>query len=336
MRISFDATISALALGLFAAGVAAPWFSQSPSGRPLPPERCRRIVSLAPSATEALFALGLGDRVVGVSRFCDYPPEAASRSVVGGYVDLNYEAVLAVQPDLVVALKEHRVHQRNLHKLGIPTLLVDHQSLEGVWESLEILDDVCDADGRGRLLAEQICQRLDQMQQQFAGRRRPRVLLVLEREGSSHHVSACRVVGREGYFDRMIELAGGINACGETGIRYPMVSAEGLLAMAPEVIIDMSPAARAEGESPNTANDAAIAAEPFSTDKRLAAWQSLPSLPAVQQGRVFALHADYAFRPGPRVIETIETIASILHPGRQGRRPLGATAPGREPAPVGR
>ncbi len=336
MRISFQATISAFALGLFAVGVAAPWFSQSPSGHPLPPERCRRIVSLAPSATEALFALGLGDRVVGVSRFCDYPPEAASRPTVGGYVDLNYEAVLAARPDLVVGLTEHRVHQRNLHKLGIPTLLVDHQSLDGVWESLEILDDVCDADGRGRLLAEQIRHRLDHVQQKFTGRRRPRVLLVLEREGSPHGVSACRVVGREGYFDRMIELAGGEGACRETWIRYPMVSAEGLLAMAPEVIIDMSPAARAEGEPPNTPDNAAVAGGPCSADKGLAAWQSLSSLPAVRQGRVFALHADYAFRPGPRVIETIEAIASILHTGRQGRQPNGAAAPGAQPAPVGR
>lgn len=336
MRISFHATISGVALGLFAVGVAAPWFSQSPSGRRLPPERCRRIVSLAPSTTEALFALGLGDRVVGVSRFCDYPPEAASRPVVGGYVDLNYEAVLAARPDLVVGLTEHRVHQRNLDKLGIPTLLVDHQSLEGVWESLEILDDVCDADGRGRLLAEQIRRRLDQLKQQAANRDRPRVLLVLEREGSAHRVSACRVVGREDYFDRMIELAGGSNACGEPWIRYPMVSAEGLLAMAPEVIIDMSPAAMTDSALPNTADNAAIAGGPFSTDKRLAAWQSLPSLPAVQQGRVFALHADYAFRPGPRVIETIEAIASILHTGRQGRQPTGASAPGVQPAPVGR
>ncbi len=336
MRISIHATISAFAFGLFAVGFAAPWFSQSPSGRPLPPERCRRIVSLAPSVTEALFALGLGDRVVGVSRFCDYPPEAASRPVVGGYVDLNYEAVLAARPDLVVALKEHRIHQRNLHKLGIPTLLIDHQSLEGVWESLEILDDFCGADGRGRLLAEQIRRRLDHVRQKSAGRRPPRVLLVLEREGSARHVSACRVVGREGYFDRMIELAGGINACGETWIRYPMVSAEGLLAMAPEVIIDMSPAARVEGQPSVTANEAAPASEPFSDDKRLAAWQSLPSLPAVQQGRVFALHADYAFRPGPRVIETIEAIASILHTGRQGRQPTGAAAPNAQPAPVGR
>lgn len=336
MRISFQVIISVLAVGLFATSIAAPWFSRSASCRLVPPEQCRRIVSLAPSTTEALFAVGLGDRVVGVSRFCDYPPEAASRPAVGGYADLNYEAVLAVRPDLVVALKEHRIHQRNLHQLGIPTLLVDHQSLEGVWESLKILDDVCHADGRGRLLAEQIRRRLDQVQQKFAGCRRPRVLLVLEREGSSHRVSACRVVGREGYFDRMIELAGGINACGDTWIRYPMVSAEGLLAMAPEVIIDMSPAARPEGALPNTANDATIATGAFSADKRLAAWQSLPSLPAVQQGHVFALHADYAFRPGPRVIETIETIASLLHPERHGRQPTGAAAPGREPASSGR
>lgn len=314
-------TTAIAAVFLFIAGMAGHWqagSSELPAG---PQRQCRRIVSLAPSTTETLFAVGLGDRVVGVSRFCDYPPEASSRSVVGGYVDLNYEAVLAVRPDLVVGLKEHRIHRRNLQKLGIPALLVDHQSLDGVWESLEIIDAACGADGRGRLLAAHIRRRLDQVQQRFAGRRPPRVLLVLEREGSAHRVASCRVVGIEGYFDRMIELAGGINACRDTWVRYPMVSVEGLLSLAPEVIIDMSPAAKAVAEAQNTFNEAVTANGAFPADQRLAAWKSLPLLPAVRTGRVFALHADYAFRPGPRVIETIEAIASLLHAETDALRP---------------
>lgn len=326
MRNGIHTTLFALGFGLLGLGAAAPWFSRASDVRLPPPEHCGRIVSLAPSVTETLFALGLGDRVVGVSRFCDYPPEAASRAVVGGYVDLNYEAVLAARPDLVVGLTEHRFHQRNLHKLGIPTLLVDHQSLEGVWESLETLDDVCGADGRGRRLAKEIRRRLDQLRQRSAGRNRPRVLLVLEREGSPQRVSACRVVGREGYFDRMIEYAGGVNACREAWVRYPMVSVEGLLAMAPEVIVDMSPAAGPSEKAPSDLRAAAaqsIAAKtPAQAEGGLAAWRSLPRLPAVRQGRVYALRCDFAFRPGPRVIETIEAIASLIRADDAELRPV--------------
>jgi len=115
-------------------------------GRP-PPKAghapCGRIVSLAPSITESLFALGVGDQVVGVTRYCNYPPEARAKEKVGGYQDLNYEAVLALKPDLVVLLPEHDKASQDLENLGLNLLSVDHRSIEGILDSFDVLTGAC-------------------------------------------------------------------------------------------------------------------------------------------------------------------------------------------------
>jgi ABC-type Fe3+-hydroxamate transport system substrate-binding protein len=105
------------------------------------PVEARRIISLAPSITEILFALDEEDRVVGVTRYCDYPPGALDKSRVGGYYDINYEALLSLEPDLVILLVEHTDAMKRLDELGIGTLPVDHSRVTGILDSITAIGE---------------------------------------------------------------------------------------------------------------------------------------------------------------------------------------------------
>ena len=120
-----------------------------PPSSALRPQAPLRIISLAPSITEVLFTLNLDDRVVGVTRYCDYPPEALAKDKVGGYFDVNYEAVLALEPDVVIHLTEHEDAQRRLQDLGIETLAVNHSRVKGILQSITTIGDRCGAKEKG-------------------------------------------------------------------------------------------------------------------------------------------------------------------------------------------
>jgi iron complex transport system substrate-binding protein len=276
--------------------------------RSIPPRRqraegpgaCRRIVALAPSITETLFALGIGDRVVGVSRWSDYPPEAASRPIVGGYFDPNYEAILALRPDLVVVLQEQHRVKRGLEKLGLRTLAVRHQDIDGILASLPLVGHACGAEAKAAVIAADIRARLDYVQSQTTGLSRPRVLLVIQRLHGTGRIQQCTVAGADGFFDRIIEIAGGQNACRLTTARFPTLSAEAMVRMDPEVIIDLS---------------AGVGQAPARSRPALDDWRQLSQVSAVRSGRVHHLVADYALHPGPRFIMLVEHLAQLIHPG---------------------
>ena len=282
----------------FAGSFLAAWAVSRHDEPPADPRDCRRIVALAPSVTETLFALGLGDRVVGVSRYCDYPPEAKKRPQVGGHFDPNFEAVVALEPDLVVMLIEHKANRLAFEKLGIATLMLNHQTIDGVLASLPALGRACGAETQADELATGLRRRMERVARKVAGAGRPRVLFVVDRGNAEGTIQDCYVAGREGYLDTMIELAGGSNACRDKVVRYPVVSREGIMWLNPEVIIDMS--------SGITAGDR--------RDDPLVDWRSLETVPAVRDQRCFALSAAYAFRPSPRFIELVERLARMIHP----------------------
>ena len=136
-------------IGLILAAAAAiffarPWLGESHHAA-VPRGPYHRIVSLAPSVTETVFALGLGDRVVGVSRFCRFPPEVEKLPNVGGMLDPNIEAIVALEPDLVLMLIEHEQSLPALEKMGLNCLSVNHQNIEGILASLNTIGQVCDA-----------------------------------------------------------------------------------------------------------------------------------------------------------------------------------------------
>lgn len=268
-----------------------------PAMSPVQEKTYRRIVSLAPSITESLFALGLGDRVVGVTSFCDYPPEALAKSKVGGYYDLNYEAIVALEPDLVVCLPEHEGRLADLDRLNLPHLTVDHRRMETILESLTTLGHVCGVEDRAEELVKDIRGRMTAVRNRGIDQSRPRVLLCVGRNMGSAAIDDVYIAGRGGFYDEMIVQAGGINAYQDT-LAFPMVTGEGLLRLQPDVVIDMVPDLQEKG---------------LSEADVLKQWSVLADLPAVRQGQVFLFTDDFVVVPGPRFIQIMEKMAAAIH-----------------------
>ncbi len=258
-----------------------------------------RIVSMAPSVTETLYALGFGDRVVGVTRYCTYPPEVALTPKIGGYHDPNFEAIARLRPDLVVVLDEHRPLLPAFRKLGLSTLVVNHKTIAGVLDSLPRLGQACGQLDRALAIRDAMVRRLDRVRRQTAGLSRPRVMFSIDRIVGTGRLESVYIAGADGFFDKMIELAGGRNAYQQGRVRFPVVSPEGILRMDPEVIVDM-----VSGMTASRPDEAALRAE----------WQQLAGVSAVRSGRVHVVAEPYAFVPGPRFVLLVEKLARLIHP----------------------
>jgi iron complex transport system substrate-binding protein len=262
----------------------------------------RRIVSLSPSVTEILFALGLGDRVVGVSRYCRYPAEARSKPQVGGYLDPSYEAIVALEPDLVVLRGENEQFVKSFRDLGLNLLAVNHDGVEGILDSMTAIGRRCGTEAQAQRMVADIQTQIHRITQRTAGLDRPRVMVVAERTLASGKIQNVYVAGSNNFMNRMILLAGGKNACTETSAGFPVVSGEGIVRMNPQVIIDLLANARQAG---------------LSAEEILRDWQQLADVEAVRSGRVHLVDDDYAFIPGPRFILLVGKFARLIHPGKE-------------------
>ena len=252
----------------------------------------QRIVSLAPSVTEVLFEAGLGPRVVGVTSYCRFPPEVVALPKVGGYLTPSYEALVALQPDLVVILPEHADIEPHLAALRIPTLRVDHRSVEGIVRSIVALGERCGAQASAEQAAGALRQQLARVQGLAAGRSRPRVLICF---GRTEDFGRLYAAAPGTVHDDLIRQAGGQNALTVGPASYPTLSVEGLLRLDPDVIVEFA----ADG-----ANATALRQQ----------WDALGSLRAVTTGRVHVFTDDFLSVPGPRFVRFAETIAHVLFP----------------------
>ncbi|MFH1021989.1 MAG: helical backbone metal receptor [Planctomycetota bacterium] len=258
-----------------------------------------RIVSLSPSLTETLFALGLADRVAGVTRFCAHIPGAKGKPTVGGFLDLNLESVMNLRPDLVVTLPWHREVKDRLAGMGLATLEVNHDSVAGIRASLVALGKACGVEGRTREILADLDRRAAALAARTAGRSRPRVLVTTGRPVGTGTLQDICIAGRGSVFDDLITLAGGDNAWGDRKLPYPTLSAEGVLTLAPEVIMDLVPD---------------LEKNRWSAAMILREWSVLPDLPAVKTGRIHVFGEPWALAPGPRYVELAEKMADVIHP----------------------
>lgn len=255
-----------------------------------------RIVSMAPSLTETLIALGLGDRVVGVTRYCPPVPGAVS---VGGYFDPSFETIVSLDPDLVIVMQSHDELRRRLAELGLATLRVDQHDIGGILASVKTIAARCWVADRGVELADDLRAELDGVAAAVAGRPRPRVLVAVGRQPGDG-VRSLWAAARDTFYDDVLRLAGGVNALSEVGIRYPELSREGLIAVDPDVILDVIADGGARSLTPEVV---------------LADWAELTGLRAVSSGNVHVLADDYIVIPGPRIVDTVRRVAELLHPG---------------------
>jgi cobalamin transport system substrate-binding protein len=263
-------------------------------------ERPSRIISMAPSVTEVLFAIGAGSQVAGVTRYCDFPPQAKDRPQVGGYLDPSYESILALQPDLIVILTEQEDPAgRMLRELGLKVLSVEHRDLEGILESIGTIGAAVGRTQEAGSLLDRLNSGIDSLRTKLAGQPRPGVLVVLGRNLAAGDLSNTYIAGADGYFNDLVELAGGANSYRGRTIAFPAVSAEGLHQLAPNVIIEVIPNLGQTG---------------IDSHRYEQAWRELPGLNSVAAGDIHVFITDYAVRPGPRFILLARDMARAIHP----------------------
>jgi len=258
-----------------------------------------RIISLSPNITEILFALGLGEKVVGVTRFCSYPPEAKERMPVGGYLDPNYEAILSLKPDVVILIPEIEQVKKFLSELGIKYLAVSNKTVSDIVSSIDYLGKKFKVEQQAKKIIENIQTKIEQIKVKTKNVTRPKVMIVIERSMGMGVIEDVYVAGRNTFYDELIEMAGGINAYQDEKIAYPILSAEGLIHLNPDFIIDLVPQLEQTG---------------LQQSLLIKDWQSLPQLDAVKNDRVVIMSQDYAVVPGPRFIIFLEDLARIIHP----------------------
>jgi iron complex transport system substrate-binding protein len=257
---------------------------------------------LAPSLTETLFALGVGDRVVGVTRYCAHPPAVEGLPRVGGYLDPNYEAIVALEPDLVVLIPSSEASERRLLDLSVPVLSVDQHDVAAVLQSVTMLAEICGVGNRGAELRSSMEERLQAVRDTVSSAPTPRALVVVGHEIGAGTVRSVWAAGPDTFYDGMLEIAGAVNALDAAAIHYPELSREGLAALDPDVILDVV---------------AGIDERGLEIEEIMSGWGALTELRAVRDGRVRVLEGDLMVVPGPRLPELVARIARALHPDRE-------------------
>jgi iron complex transport system substrate-binding protein len=260
----------------------------------------RRIVSTAPSITEMLYALGLGDRVVGVTTFCRYPPEAARKPKIGNYLRPDVETILALHPDLVIAERSMIRQALWLPQLKLKLLEVDDATIPGIYESIRAIGLAAGAKTRAEALCAEIQQGLETLRRRTSRLPRTRAVFIVGR--TPGRVEDLIAAGGSTYLDGLIQVAGGENVFRDARAAYSKVSLEEILARDPDVIIDMGEMAQTAGATGRQKRAVA------------ALWKRYPSLRAVRNNRVFAVASDIFVVPGPRVTLAAGEIAAMLHP----------------------
>jgi iron complex transport system substrate-binding protein len=247
-----------------------------------------RIVSIAPSNTELLFALGLDDRVVGVDTYSNFPPEATHKPQMGSYLEPDLERIVAAAPDLVLATETHvQTVLPQLETLGLTTVVLEPANLDGVFADMTLLGRVTDdADGAEALVCALQTQ-VAALQAKVAGAPKPRVFFELSPD--------LYTAGPGSFIDDLITRAGGVNVAAGASEQWPQLSAEAVVAADPEVILLVDHGA---GVSPEQ-----VASRP--------GWQHVS---AVVADRIVTIDPDLVTRPGPRLVDGLEAIAAALHP----------------------
>ncbi len=242
-----------------------------------------RLVSLAPSLTEMVFDLGAGASLVGVTDQCRYPREAQAIPKIGSYQTPNLETILTMRPDMVLALQEHSVIFPRLDELGIPYSVFDHRSLSGLLASLESLGNLCGVPERARQARDELAQAFTPLPGSMDG---PALLFLIGRDYGRGGIANAYAVGKDDLYDRLIAAVGCRNAY-TGGLPYPVLSGEGVAALEPDIIVEAIYAEMGTTEPP----------ESLRRD-----WDSLANLPAVRDGRIYYINADYVFVPGMRLV----------------------------------
>jgi iron complex transport system substrate-binding protein len=287
------AVFAAVAANRAVAGAEAPALRSANEVAPKP----ARIISLVPAATEMLFALGAGPRVVAVSSYDHDPPQVEHLPRVGALLDPDLERIFALHPDLVAVYGTQADLIQQLTRAHIGVFPFVHGGLADVLTTIDRLGARVGEQARAKALVAQLKQHLDAIRQHVAGEPRPRTLLIFERQPFT--LTGLLASGGVGFLSDMLDAAGGENVFANVRRQSLPVSTETIIAQRPDVILELH-----YGE----------ALSPADLARDRASWNVLGSVPAVHNHRIYILTGDDLVSPGPRIAEATERISRALHP----------------------
>lgn len=249
----------------------------------------QRIVSIAPSNTEFLFALNLSEKVVGVTDLCNYPLEAAEKESIGDFANPSVEKILSLQPDLVLASSMHQEVVESLEGLEIAVMVLDAQNIDEIKGNIEMLAVMTDSQAAAESLLQNINSDLALVDQKIA--------TISDEEKKSVYFEVwsepIMTIGPNTFIHELITRAGGNNIAYDSQVDWPEFSLEQLIARQPEVMIY------------------AHGAETVDAISNRPGWESIP---AVSEGRIHLIDGDLVLRPGPRIIKGVIELSKILYP----------------------
>jgi iron complex transport system substrate-binding protein len=251
-----------------------------------------RIVSHVPSITEMLFSLGLGERIVGVSDYCDYPEEAKLKPKVGNYFDPSIENIVALNPELVLT-DGHSESIKQLDNLGITYLVIDPKDIDSILKDIELLGKATGIEGRAEKLIKDMKNNISEVLNRVKDSPSVRVLYIIDATDLNNPWTA----GPGSFIDSLINMAGGENIAAKAPSAWVQFSIEEIVSSDPEIII-----------LPAKHGTAFTSPELLKTHP---AWREIT---AVKQDRICIIDGDLVERTGPRIVQGLEEMAKIIHP----------------------
>jgi len=249
------------------------------------PEKVERVVSLAPNLTESIFAVGAGERLVGVTTFCNYPEDAQKIQKVGDTISPNVETIIALKPQIVFVSTASQLENftKTLEAQNITVFVTNPKDLNGVLTNLRQLGDIFGTPERTTILLNELVARIADVDEQVRDKPKVKTFVQFSNE-------PLFTIGKDSFLTQIIERAGGISVTKDVATAYPKISKEAALAYNPDAII--------LSESPDNLDPNAV----------------FKNSPAMKNKKVFKVNADIISRPSPRIVDALEQIAGDLHP----------------------
>ena len=261
------------------------------------PHSAKRIVSMAPSITEILFALGLNEEIVGVTDFCDYPEAALAKPRIGGFVNPSIEMIVSLKPDLIIATRDGNRKEtiQRLNDLGFSVYVINPKGFDGVMKTIQNIGEIVGKQDESRRMIGDMMTRKENVVRLTRSLPRPKVFFQV---GNAPIIT----VGKGTLADDLIRLAGGKSISENETLSYPLYSIETILSKAPEIIIMSS-------------------MESYKDDSNLIKkWRNWKSIPAVKMNAIYVVDSNLVDRPTPRIVEGLEAIVRIIHPEALGEK----------------
>ena len=251
----------------------------------------KRIVSLAPSITEILFALGLNEEIIAITNFCDYPKAVLGKPRIGGFVNPDTEKIVSLKPDLIIGIRDgNRMDTVDrLNDFGFPVYLIDPKGFDGVMGTIKNIGEVVGRERESRRLIKELIDKRENMITLTRSLSKPRVFFQV---GDVPLIT----VGKGTLGDDLIRLAGGRSISENELVSYPSYSIETILAMAPEMIIMSSMESKKDHMH------------------LVKKWQNWKSIPAVKMNAIYVIDSNLVDRPTPRIAEGLDALVRIIHP----------------------